>query len=66
MIADMKEEMAKLQALFDYKMALDRENAAHEWEELKCLNDQLLAQITTFQNTKGPPSLTDGPADTET
>ena len=30
MIDDMKEEMAKQQALFNYKLALDRENAAHE------------------------------------
>jgi len=54
MFADMKEEMAKQQALFDHEReqaAHDQENAAHEREELKHQNDQLLAQITTLQNT---------------
>jgi len=66
MITDMKEEIARQQALFNHKMALDWENAASKREELKHLNDQLLAQIMTLQNTKGLPLLTDGPTDTET
>ena len=51
MFADMKEEMAKQQALFDRERELseqDLENTAREREEMKCLNDQLLAQITTL------------------
>jgi len=45
MFADMKEEMAKQQALFDRdqeQVTLDRENATYKQEELKHLNDQLL------------------------
>jgi len=46
MFADMKEEMAKQQTLFEREQEQathDRENAASEREELKHLNDQLLA-----------------------
>ena len=61
--------MAKYQALCDReleKATLDLENAAHEQEELKRLNNQLLAQITALQNTQGPPPSADGPTNTET
>ena len=54
MFTDMKEEMVKQQALFDHereRSEQDRENTAREWEEMKCLNDQLFAQITTLQKT---------------
>ena len=44
MFVDLKEEMAKQKVLVNY-----------EREELKCLNDQLLAQITALQDTQGPP-----------
>ena len=43
MIAGMKEAIAKQQDLFDHKLELNRENSAREREELKHLNDQLLA-----------------------
>ena len=61
--------MAKQQALFDRerkRTALDRENVAHDWEDLKRLKDQLLTQIMALQNTQGPPPLSDGPTDMET
>ena len=54
MFADMREKMAKQQALFNHEreqVAHDRENVACKREEMKCLNDQLLAQIKTLQNT---------------
>jgi len=54
MFVDMK-EMAKQQALFDREREWsehDRENTTRERKELKCLNDQLLTQITTFQNIR--------------
>ena len=54
MFTDMREEIAKQQALFDRKheqAAHDRENATCEGEEMKRLKDQLLAQITALQNT---------------
>ena len=44
MFADMKEDMAKQQSLFEREQVAHYwENAAREWEELKRLNDQLLA-----------------------
>ena len=58
MFVDMKEEMAKEQILFDREQEQaegDREDAASEQEEIRCLNDQLLAQITILQNSRGPP-----------
>ena len=47
MLAYMREEMAKQQAMFDRERkqaAHDRENVAREWGEMKCLNDQLLGR----------------------
>ena len=57
MFVDMKKEMAKQQALFDREWeqaVIDRDNVAREREELKHLNDQLLAQITAHQSSQGP------------
>jgi len=65
MMIDMKEEIAKYQAIFDHKLALDRENMTGKREKLKLLNDQLLTQILALQNTQGPPSLPDRPIDTD-
>jgi len=48
----MKEEMVKQQAMFNRKRERsehDRENTAHEREEMKCLNDQPLAQIIALR-----------------
>ena len=56
--------MAKQQTLFDRereKAVHDQENSAYEREEMKRLNDQLFAQITTFQNTREPPPSLKGP-----
>ena len=42
MVAHVKEELAKQQALFDHERGRaepDRENAVREWEEMKRLND---------------------------
>ena len=64
-IFDVTEEIAKQQPLFDHKLAFDQENVTRKREELKPLNDQLLTQITTLQNTKGSSSLIDGPTSTE-
>jgi len=53
MFTDTREEMTKQQVMFDREREQtthDRENAAREWEEMKRLNDQLLAQITILQN----------------
>jgi len=58
----------KQQILFDREReqaAHDRENAAREREELKCLNDQLLAQINTLQNAQGPPPSSKSPTTTK-
>jgi len=57
MFADMKKEMAKQQALFDREreQSHDRENVVCEWEDMKHLNNQFLAQITILQSTQGPP-----------
>jgi len=68
MFTDMKGEMVKQQALFDREpeqATYDRENAACEWEEVKRQNDQLFAQITTLQNTLGPPPSLEKLATTE-
>jgi len=49
----MKEQMKEQQVqsnLEQEQMALDRENLLWEQEKLKLLNQQLLAQVTTFQN----------------
>jgi len=54
MFADMREEMAKQQAMFDCESeqaAHYREDATREREKMKCLNDQLLAQITALRNS---------------
>ena len=53
MFVDIKEEMSKQKALFDHKLMLDRENTTHDREELKYLNDQLITQVTTLQNSLG-------------
>jgi len=53
----MKGELTKQQALFDRERGQamhDRESTFREWEEMKRLNDQLLAQIVTLQNTWAP------------
>ena len=66
---DMKEEMAKQQSLFDREReqaSLDLESVTCEWEELKYVNDQLLARIIALQSTQGSPPLPEGPTDTET
>jgi len=50
MFADMREEMAKQQAMFDCEpdqATHDRENAARKLEEMKRLNDHLHAHIMT-------------------
>ena len=52
--------------LFDHKLALNRENASIEREELKRVNDLLLPQIMALQNTQGSPSLPDVPTNMET
>jgi len=60
--------MAKQHALFDCeweRSEQDRENMAREWEKIKFLNDQLLANIMTLQNTRGPPPSSERPTDAE-
>ena len=67
MFADM-EEMVEQQTLFDRereRLKHDRENTTRDWEEMKCLNDQLLAQITTLQNTRGPAPSSEKPTATK-
>jgi len=64
MFTDIKEEVAKHQVLFNHKQeqaAHDRENMTCEWEEMKHLNDQLIAHIMTLQNTRGPSPHQKGP-----
>jgi len=68
MFADMKEELAKQQAMFhrEWEHAeQDREHTVRELEETKHLNDKLLAQIAVIQNTRVPLSLPERPGATE-